>query len=66
MIKEKTPVSRNSVLEKVETQIIPAWWLLIWGTQVEVLGIPFPFCVFFFHFFILYHTPCAQPTSILS
>lgn len=66
VIKKKTPVSRNSVLEKVETQILPAWWLLIWGTQVEVLGILFPFCVVFFHFFILHHTPCAQPTSILS
>lgn len=51
VIKKKTPVSRNSVLEKVETQILPAWWLLIWGTQVEVLGILFPFCVFFFPFF---------------
>lgn len=59
MIKEKTPVSRNSVLEKVETQILPAWWLLIWGTQVEVLGIPFPFCVLFSFFYPISYTLCT-------
>lgn len=65
VIKKKTPVSRNSVLEKVETQILPAWWLLIWGTQVEVLGILFPFCVFFFSIFLSYiiHLVHSQPPS---
>lgn len=58
---EKTPVSRNSVLEKIETQILPAWWLLISGTQVEVSGIPFPFCVFCFPWFFnpTSHTLCT-------